>query len=105
MNNIFEEVALHGGCRVIGFAGDSLGTSSINPDDFEGNAIAYSCRALRLFNPNSDKTLYYSFDDTHWFTVPPLGEQQIVRSFDILYLKSDDTDDGALYEGEVARIQ
>ena len=101
--SIFEQIIMQGGCRAIGFSGDSLGTSAVTPDDFVGNEIAYPCKGLRLFNANSDKTLYYSFDGMHWLSVPPLGELQIARSFDALYLKASGS--GAVYEGEVAKAQ
>jgi hypothetical protein len=92
-----------GGCSIVAFGGSGLGTSPVTPTDYDGNPIAYECKGLRLFNPNADKTLYYSFDNSNWLTVPPLGVMEDPKNFSVLYVKSSGSSSN--YEGDVARVQ
>lgn len=90
-------------CRIVSFNGTGLGTSAVLVTDHEGNPISYPCRGLRLFNTNIDKSVYYSFDNSKWLTVPPLGVMEEPKKFNTLYVKASAA--GATYEGDVAKFQ
>jgi len=92
-----------GGCRIVSFSGTGLSTSAVNPTDHEGHLIAYPCNGLRLYNSHISNTLSYSFDNSNWLSVPPLGVMEDPHHFDILYVKGSAS--GTTYEGDVARNQ
>jgi hypothetical protein len=56
-----------------------------------------------LFNTNIDKSVYYSFDNSKWLTVPPLGVMEEPKKFNTLYVKASAA--SATYEGDVAKFQ
>jgi len=92
-----------GGIRILSFSGTGLSTTAVIPTDHEGHPVTYNCKGLRLYNSHISNILYYSFNNSNWLSVPPLGVMEDARPFNVLYVKASAS--GTTYEGDVARIQ
>lgn len=69
------------GLPVVRLQSASLGTSSTQI------LSDIPFKAIHIHNPNASKTLSYSFDNSVWFKVFPLGTDPIIEVHNNLYVK------------------
>jgi len=103
MSEILHNLQEKASIRIVRLFVASVTTSAAQVTDEEGNVVSYGCRGLELFNPSTTETLKYSFDNSNWRQIPPLGSIERDEYFNALYLKATGTISNV--EGSFGKIQ
>ena len=90
--------------RIVPFSGTGLSTSSSQVTDEESNLINYPCEGLEIHNSHASYVLEYSFDNSTFYKVFPLGTREDEQHFNALYVKLSSGSAGT-YQGKVAKHQ
>jgi len=78
------------------YQGSSLGTSSTQI------ILGKRAKGMTIHNPHASYVLSYSFDDSLWFEIFPLGTKDVRQDFDRLYLKGSSS--SSKYQVETAEL-